>query len=197
MNNIIPKIVFKYSSIYDFHWQEWFNFKYGNINNRIEAQYIRNYIHKIDKIWGKDEKIILKEFAKITNLKWGAKTISCYIVSKCIPISDPLTMQPYHTDDRFIDVLIHELIHQLFVQKDNIKSVKRALKYLEEEYVGEAKKTIIHVPLYAIHKHIYLKLYNEARLKRDIKLSNNFPEYKRAWEIVQEKGYKEIFKMLK
>jgi cephalosporin-C deacetylase-like acetyl esterase len=39
-----------------------------------------------------------------------------------------------------------------------------------------------------------LKFFNEKRLKRDIEQISFLPDYKRAWEIVQNDGYKNIIR---
>ncbi len=94
--------------------------------------------------------------------------------------------------DYFIDVLIHELIHNLFIQ--NFERTKKAWQYFHRKYKKEPETTRIHIPLHAIHSHIYLKFYSEKRLKRDIKLISRLPAYKKSWQIVQKEGYQNIIR---
>ena len=190
-----PKINFIYSSIYDEIWK-------GNlltVNNRsVGSDYpsprrIQNYIKVVNRLWRKDEKKVLTELSKISQLRWKEKNIRCYIVGKCIPFSDPLTISIYKkSPDNFIDILIHELIHRLFIQDGNLKKSANSWSYFEKKYKKESKITKNHIVLHAIHSHIYLKIFNQKRLKRDIKNISFIPAYKRAWEIVQTVGYKNI-----
>lgn len=187
-----PKIIFRYSFIYDGLLSTGFKFLKYPSDKKIEE--ILDYIKKIEKIWRKDESKLLKEFSKITELKWKEKQIYCYVVGKCIPFSDPLTIPIYNKyPNLFIDTLIHELIHQIFIQ--SFRKSKKAWKYIDSKYKKENKKTRIHIPLYAISSHIYLKFYNKNKLKEIIKSAKYFSDaenYMRAWEIVQKEGYQNI-----
>ena len=184
----MTKIVFKYSWIYDDHFMEIAKNKerYPSLE-RIEA-----FIKRAEKLWRKDEKRILAELPRITRLKWKEEKITCYVVGKCIPFSEPLTlpiMENY--PDYFIDVLVHELLHQLlFVQ--NEEETKEAWDYIFKKYRKGAVNTKIHIPVHAFHSHIYLKFFGERRMKRDIKLISFLPDYKKSWEIVQKEGYRNI-----
>lgn len=185
----IPKIIFKYSWIYDQTWREGLMGK--KQKNYPSSQQILNYIKKIEKLWREAEKKVLSEISKIAHLEWKSKFISCYVVGRCRPFSDPLTIPVYKQyPDYFIDVLIHELIHNLFIQ--NLKETKKSWQYFERKYRKESNTLIIHIPLHAIHSHIYYKFFNEKRLKRDIKFISFLPDYKKSWQIVQKDGYQNI-----
>jgi hypothetical protein len=194
----IPRIVFKYSWIYDQKFKEWNKIYERNKKNKIKypsPTQILKYLEEVKSIWKKYEKKILKELSRVSGLKWKEDKISCYVIGRFRPFSDPLTIPIYKKyPDYFIDVLVHELIHQLFTQKGNLRKSEKAWKYFEKRFKNESWNTRIHIPLHAIHYHIYLKFFNENKLKRDIKISKNYPEYKRSWEIVQKIGYEKILK---
>ena len=192
---MIPKIIFKYSWIYDQHWKE----VYKKDKNYPTEKEILSYIKKVEKLWRKDEKKILKELEVVSGLKWQEKSIVCYVVGRCIPFSDPLTIKVYKelSLDYFVDVLTHELIHQLFTQNDNLQKSKKAWNYFHRKYKDEDFNTIIHIPVHAMHSHILLKYFGQARLNREIKSLSNLPDYKRTWDIVQEDGYQDIAKEFK
>ena len=184
-----PKIVFKYSWIYDQTWKE------GLIGKKSKkypsSRRILNYIKKVEKLWRKEKKRVLLELSKITHLGWKSKVIYCYVVGRCRPFSDPLTMPIYEKyPDYFIDVLTHELIHQLFIQ--NEKELEKSWHYIWRKYKRETDNTKIHIPLHAIHSHIYYKFFNEKRIKRDIKFISFLPDYKKSWQIVQKEYYQNI-----
>lgn len=187
-----PKIIFKYSWIYDEHWK-------GIYKNKSKsyptAKQIQNYIGKVEKIWRKDEKKVLMEFSRAMGLKWKEKTITCYVVGRCSPFSAPLTLRVYKSPDYFVDVLAHELIHQLFVQNENRN--ENAWKYFHEKYKSESFNTRIHIPVHAIHWHIFLKFFGQKRLKREVKTTSKYPDYKKAWGIVEKERYQNIIKEFK
>ena len=94
-------------------------------------------------------------------------------------------------------MLVHELIHQLFIQMGNDQKSEKSWKYIYKKYSKESKSTKIHIPIHAIHSHIYLKFFNEKRLKEDIEFMQDHLDYKRSWDIVQKEGYQNIIKEFK
>ena len=121
-----------------------------------------------------------------------------------MPISDPLTIPIQFesgneilslTPERFIDMMIHELIHNLFIQ--NNKEMGDYFKFISKKYEKEEFDTSIHLLLHAIHKKIFEKYFEKARLKEEIKMNSFYPNYKRSWEIVNEQGEDFIIKEFK
>jgi len=199
-----PKIIFKYSWIYDQLWGERIKDK-KNDKKYPSSRKILNYIKNIEKLWKNDEKKVLVELSRITGLKWKEDKIICYVVGKFVSFSDPLTMpiykgysEGYISKDRFIDKLIHEMIHRLFTQEKDFKNNKssKSFAYFRKKYKKENWNTILHIIVHAIHSRIFLKFYNKKRLKREIKISSSFPDmsYKRSWEIVKREGYENIIR---
>ncbi|MGV8171124.1 MAG: hypothetical protein ACP5OA_00350 [Candidatus Woesearchaeota archaeon] len=191
-----PKIIFRYSEIYDKRWKVHFkNESYPT------GEEITRYTKDIETIWERKEKEILEEMSNITGLDWYDETIICYIVGICRPFSDPLTIgiyfQKYRDKEDFIDVLVHELIHQLFTQKDNFIAVKRYIDELRKQHKGLSETALLHIPLHAIHQHIYNDLFDVDRLQRDKELSKQSIDYDKSWEEVEKQGYKNIIKELK
>lgn len=191
---MLPKINFRYSSVYD-------GFLKANVLGKRKFKYptsrtkrkILNYIKKVEKLWRKDEKKILREISKITKLPWRERVIYCYIIEKGnFGLHDPLT-QPIHKKlDVSLDFLVHELIHRIFASGENLKKSNKAWNYIYRKYKNESKNTKIHIVIHAIHSHIYLKFFNTKRLKRDIKWAVPHGDYRRAWQIVQKGGYRKI-----
>lgn len=200
---MIPKIVFRNSWIYDSFWKRDLKIYYKAykdprtkkiLDNYPSPKKLDNYIRKTEKLWRKDEKRVLLKISKIMGLKWKENKIRVYVVGKCGPFSDPLTMCLYKNLNDFIDVLVHELIHQIQMQNGSI--MKKWWRYVEKLYKKEPKITIRHVLLHAIHKKIYLDLFDEKRLKRNLKRSVK-DSYKRAWQIVEEESHEKIIKKFK
>lgn len=190
----IPKVIFKCSWIYNEIWKEIMKNKEKN-KYYPSRRKISDYIKKVEKLWRKDERKVSAELSKIIGLKWKEEKIICYVVGRSRPFSDPLTMPIYkRTPDYFLDILIHELIHNLFVQ--NFEESKKAWNYFKRKYKKEKWSTVIHIIVHAIHSHIFLKFYDEKRLKREIKIVSSFPNpvYKKSWQIVQKEGYQNIIR---
>jgi len=125
----IPKIIFKYSWIYDQNWREWIKIYRKKIKRYHSIKQVQNYIKKAEKMWRKNEKKILTELSNITKLKWKSKFIYCYVVGRCIPFSDPLTLPVCKKHpDYFVDILVHELIHRLFAEEGNLEQLKKSLE---------------------------------------------------------------------
>ena len=156
-------------------------------------------MEEIKKEWKKYEKKILTAIPSISRLKWKESKVKCYVVTSSIPFSEPLTIPAYKETDKFIDVLTHELIHQIFMQGHNYKLSKKSWSYIFKKYDKEHFKTKIHIPVHAIHKKIFLDILKKPeRLKREYEtIKKNFPPqykelYLKSWEIVEKEGYENI-----
>ena len=184
----MPKIIFRHSHSYDQVYKD-----ISRIKNYPTESEVMLYIKKIQKIWNKIGKKILKELEKITKLKFKDEKIICYIVGKAIPFADPLTIPIYTKEHNyFIDTLIHELIHILFTQEGNLIKAKNSWKYVFNRYKNETFNTKIHIPLHAVHTHIYTIFFSMERLEHDIIEIFNLHAYRRSWEIVNRDGYSNI-----
>ena len=191
---VLPKVKFRYSWIYDQNWKIWLKV-YDLTPVDLSFNQIYKRIERIEKSWSEHEKPILKEISTISNLPWREKEILCYVVSRCIPFSDPLTISANFDDaSQAVDVLTHELIHRLFAQEGNMQKSKMAWDYFQKKYSNEYLNVITHVVVHAFHMHIFLKFFNKKRLEREVKSLELLPDYKRAWKIVFKEGYKEIIK---
>jgi len=191
-----PKINFRYSEIYDKRWKV--NFKNESYPTKEE---ITEYIKEIEHIWKHNEKKVLEEMSKVTGLEWHDEDIVCYVVGICRPFSDPLTIgiysQKYRDKKDFVDVLVHELIHQLFIQGKNFIPVKKYMDKLRKRYKDLSETTLLHIPLHAIHQHVYIELFDADRLHRDKELSKQSIDYDNSWNIIEKEGYKKIINELK
>jgi hypothetical protein len=195
----IPKIVFKYSSIYDDLFKEnYLKEQKGNdekSDSYPTAEEIEKFIDVLKKKWEPKEKSILEELSKITTLQWKEDKIICYVVGRTIAFSDPLTIPAYTGYEEYaVDVLTHELIHQLFTQKGNYERSYESWRNIHKKYASYSDNTRIHIPLEAVHKALYLNLFDDNRLKRDKDFLSLIPDYKTAWDVVEKEGYQNIIK---
>ena len=187
---MVPKIVFRHSHAYDHVFKD-----ISRVEKYPNEKEVTRYIKEVQKIWNKLERKILIEIERISRLKFNDKKIVCYVVGRTIPFHDPLTIPVYWKDHNyFIDTLIHELIHILFTQEGNLIKAKKSWKYIFTKYKNETFDTKIHIPLHAIHTHIYTIFFSMDRLEHDIIELYNLRAYRRSWEIVNKDGYQEIIK---
>ena len=186
---MIPKIEFVYSSIYDSMWPK--------PKKKLSENIIDNYLNSIEKIWKKEGGKILSEISKISGLKWKEEKIKCYLLSGGRCFSYPLTITYFKDKNRFIDILTHELIHQIQIQYADWDKWKFYFFKNYGKYNQESLLTKGHIFLNAVHYKILKKLYGKKRLNLNIKRHDKWADYKRAWEIVKEEGYENIIKNFK
>ncbi|MBI4116987.1 hypothetical protein HY449_04565 [Candidatus Pacearchaeota archaeon] len=199
----IPRIEFIWSWIYQQEVHS-ANVKTETYDFEIYDRYVSNFIKEIKLEWNKNGNKILSYMEEITNLKWKEEKINCYVIkiSTFPPFSIPLTIPiQFETPDkktytlsteRYLDMLIHELIHNLFVQ--NEKETDKYFEHVFDKYRDEPFNTVLHILLHTIHKKIFLKFFGIKRLNDEIEKSSYYPDYKRSWEIVNKKGEDSIIK---
>lgn len=185
-----PKIEFCDSWVYDDQWR-YFYTELGKEYPPYEK--LGAKVRRIERAWQKDGEAILREMEKLSGLRWQEKKIQCFVVGRMTPFSYPLTIMVYEDKpiDCALDVLTHELVHQLFVQNDSGGAYK-AWAYIHRRYRDEEFNTRIHVPVHAIHHEILLKFFGPKRLQGEIDSMKGYPDYERAWEIVLQAGAENI-----
>ncbi len=130
---MVPQIEFRYSNIYDERFKKHRKSKMAS-KRKFTEKTIKIYIKNLEKEWGKNGDRILLELEKLTRLRWHEQKIICYVVENTIPFSDPLTIPFYDKVDFAIDMLTHELIHQIYTQGNNLKKCKKAWNHLFKKY---------------------------------------------------------------
>ncbi|PIR45169.1 MAG: hypothetical protein COV10_00635 [Candidatus Vogelbacteria bacterium CG10_big_fil_rev_8_21_14_0_10_51_16] len=105
--------------------------------------------------------------------------------------SDPLTISFKEQTTDMLDLLTHELIHRISFDGPNEVLVKPTFFKVLKPYEGEPIITQNHIVVHAAETAVILKVFGEARLQRKMSLSPN-PDYIRAWELVQARGYQDI-----
>jgi len=182
---MIPTIEFRYSWIYDEL------FKKGKKNSEYPSLIeIKKFIKELEKDFKINQIKILKEISKISKLKWKEKKIIVYVVGRCIPFSDPLTISLIHDKKRTIKILIHELIHQIQIQGS--KNWENWWSFLKKAYPKENIKTKSHIFLNAVNWMVLNNLFGKKVVDLEIDYYKRLPDYKRAWEIVKEETPEKI-----
>ena len=177
---------FNYSWIYDQNIH-WWNRKRLNPNSYKKTS---SYIKKLENKWNKIDKTVFDTISELSNLKWKNKEIECYVVNALIySFSVPLTITTKNDLDQQIEILIHELIHNIWIQNlDKIK-IKDYNKY------GKLNQnTKIHILVHAIEKEVLIKLFGDEKTKKYIKTYDKSSDYKKAWNIVEKEGSRRIIR---
>ena len=144
---------------------------------------IKNYIFNLENSWKKQEKKILREIEKVAGLKFGAD-VTCYVVKDMsdLAISHPLTLKIEKNLERANIVLMHELIHVLFVQN---KRSEKLLEYLTKIFPDKHLHFRVHLPLFLVQRkvieNLYGKIYFSKVLKQEVKLEEGY-----IWETANE-----------
>lgn len=147
--------------------------------------------------WLPFEERIVNGIQEVLGVTFSENRIPVYIVPAHEgAFSDPLVMSSLVPPDEFVDILAHELIHRLVLcNAEHIpyrKAIAAVLPCVDKPPVFN------HVFVHAVHSALYLDVLKAPeRLLRDIRSCDAWPAYKRAWEIVQERGYKELIRDFK
>lgn len=147
---------------------------------------------EIDKQqWKVYEDRIVTEIQKTLGLKFKQNTLDVYRVSSFdVTFSDPLLISMSYSKKGFVRALTHELLHRLLT--DNTKKAP-VDEIWEEMFPGETTLTRNHVLVFAVITHLFTDvLYEPGMLARERAVGD--PEYARAWQIVDERGYEKIIR---
>jgi len=193
---MIPKVEFRYSYIYDEVYKNSSEIKKflkktnKKYPSREETIGFRN---RFEVFWRGEERKILRKILEVTGLNWKEKRIICYVVGVCRPMSDPMTIRVFHDMEYAVDMITHELIHNLQINIEDNKW-KKWQRYIDSKYSDVSDTTKAHIFLNAVHKKIYLELFDKERLRRDLYESNKALDYKNSWKIVEKEGYESIIR---
>lgn len=194
---IIPGVVFKSSWIY----QTIIHSSPGFVYDSEKIKEVESFISKIEGLWRPIENKVLSFISEVSSISWESKSpINCYVVhtSHFLPLSDPLTI-PMNFDSgkkiygispaRFIDFFIHELIHNLFIQS-SLKQLSSYFRWINHNcpYRGSNENVNVHISVHALLKKVFLKFFDEKRLKEEVEQASFYPDYKEAWGIVTKIG---------
>lgn len=164
-------------------WKDWVPFSKEEVLARVE---------KYKEIWQKHEQVILTGICDFTGLNFKRNVIDVYVVTgNPRSFSRPLVLRSGYSEGEFIINLTHELIHALLSDNEEIGTGKLLL----DRFPEESPLTRNHIIVNAVLKYVYLDiLKNEKLLERNLFLSKSHGsiDYVRAWEIVEELGYKNV-----
>lgn len=152
---------------------------------------------QVEKYFDNNEKKILNGLQKITGLSFSKNIMDIYLIdsTSTASTSKPTIVGTKGTPQKIVRVIIHELIHNLLWDNNERKNWENKIIKL---YPKENKSTAIHIAVHTILEAIYIEVLKKPKeIEKDIEECQNWPSYKRAWEIVKKEGYKDIIKKLK
>ena len=199
---LLPKIIIRYGFLLDPKFREYFLLELENKDKiLIENEELFKNIEDYKKEWKKHEDKILEALLNLLPIKFIHNVIDVYVVSY-LPgnsgISEPLIISGDLKTDRFIDVLVHEIIH-VYLTNNNIIPKIFPFKIIDAMFPEEKDlKVKSHIIVHAIQKYILLDILKDNN--RYINNKEKFcltESYKKSWDIVEERGYIEIINEFK
>lgn len=149
---------------------------------------VRSGVERIETLWKeKDAQFnLLAEIAKVTN-RVPERNLECFVYGRGLrPLSTPfllplLSRAGERTDEKFIDLIIHELFH-IFLSTDNRQYWTR----VREKYPDESRLCVNHIVLYAMMFDLYERAFETEPI--DFSRDDLPPGYARAIELVRQTG---------
>jgi|GEM_PF-979849 len=154
---------------------------------------IKDVIKRWRTIWQDvNEKHSIQEKLATLTKRVPERNFECFIFGRGLtPKSAPFMLpiwnrnQEQWLDEKFIDLVIHELLH-IFLVTDN----NAYWESVREIYANEESVTQNHILLYAMLYQFYQDVWQTEPV--DFNRDNLLPGYARAIALVKEIGYKEI-----
>lgn len=187
---MIPNVNIKYGKLIDPFFKEFVSVNYEGYKFPT-YQEVEEKISLFKKTWAEKGPEFISFLYRTTGLEFKRNTIDCFIVSATPrDMSAPLIIRSRYSEEEFLDSIRHELIH-VFLSDNKLKKI--------EGFNNESKTTINHIKVFALLEKYYKEVLkdedNLIRLKN--KSDEKNPDYLRAWEIVEEKGYQNIVSIIK
>lgn len=157
-------------------------------------------VSEYQKAWSPVEHKILNSMTELLGVTFKQNVIDVYIAPWFRAFSDPMVIGVKYTPNKFVDILTHELLHRLLIDNtssDQIKDLRASWKDLfgnDHSFV-----TLVHIPVHAVHKMIYLEVLNDpSRLKYELSSLQKAEasDYIKAWDYVETHGHEIIVKQL-
>ena len=163
----------------------------------MPAEDVEKQVQKYKTLWAEKEDLILKSLTDILELHFLENYICAYIISgQKGGMSDPIIISANTKEERFVDVLTHELIHRLLSYHAEEIDTRKITTTLFGHF--PSMKTTAHIMVNAVEEYLYREvLHDEEMLRWNINYMQPYPALKASWDYVQEKGYRELLEVYK
>jgi hypothetical protein len=148
-------------------------------------------IKEFDDEWADKGHIIIDRISSLTGIQFPTTAI-VYILrswpndnTKFTAISNPLILTVDRPFDESMNLLIHELIHLNIKGSDASRSISLL-------FPNDSVMTRNHVIVHAILEQVLISVYDKGRVDLDKLMCEEWVDFRRAWEIVKEKGSSDI-----
>lgn len=158
-------------------------FEFGFIDSKKEVALPEFEIKELDTFWKENGENIEKTLKDITGLSFKEEKLLCLLNTKS-SISNPIIFLQIENIDDMKDCLIHELIHQLTLQNEYVKT--EGWQNLMRMYAKYHFLVKVHIAIHRIHYLLAKKLFPE-RVERLIHYST-LPRYIKSWDIALSEG---------
>lgn len=162
-------------------------------------EWARNY----QQAWDKRGHDVLSKLSEALGLSFYRPIIDVACAPWLSPQSAPLLMGFYYEPDQFVDILLHELCHELLTENNVYAEYSSACwinlaERWEKLYGNHSLNTLVHIPVHALCKYIFIEVLAEPnRVTRDYEDCKGKEDYLASWEYVNTHDYKEIIAQLK
>jgi len=201
MKNTLPEIRIKDAWLLREHASRHLHELWGKDKTLADDDWMEKKVADYRKAWKPFEKQILTSMTDLLDLSFRQNIIDVYIAPWFNAFSDPMVIGVVRKPDVFVDTLTHELIHRLLTDNTAVPHELFLLPVWEELFgKNHAFNTLVHIPVHAVHKAIYLDVLNKPKhLERDVTRckDNKATDYIAAWDYVEKHGYLEIIEKLR
>jgi len=186
----VPKLSFIYAYPLDRGRREFFASKGINYPS---MEVIKATLHQWEDLWTEtnDRENIIFHLSEITG-RIPERNLECFVFGAGLQaMSTPFLLPIWNksgelwSNEKFIDIVIHELLHIFLVTNND-----RYKEHLVQKFTDEEPLTQNHVFLYAMLYELYQVIFKKEPI--DFGRDNLPPGYARAVELVREIGYKEL-----
>lgn len=198
MNVQIPKIRFKYGWLVAGEASHVLNDRWGDGTPLRSYEEYDAIAKKYDVWWRTDGDTILTAMTEVLNLQFHQPEIDIYVVPWFNAISDPMIIGPaFPNQDELINSVTHELLHRLLTENTVTDYTYDYISGWKELFGDHEFNTLVHIPVHAVMKKVYLdKINRPDLLDLDKRLVKDNQPYANAWTYVDDNGYEEIISKL-
>jgi hypothetical protein len=165
---------------------------------------IKDYTIQLQTAWDKYGKSVLLAMCELYGVEFKKNIIDVYVTQWNGSISNPLILNPSRPPEIQIETIMHELLHILFTDNTSFSMHDRNQdhKIIDDWrslFGGDLEwKTLVHIPVHAGLKALFLDVLDEPRrLERDKLRHEHNPVYNKSWEYVESNNHRNINAQLK